>query len=151
MENKPYEVNTERAKELQERALAMVPAFDSLTPEQVNDLIATKVMGWHKAGVFWVDEYAGMMAFIAPPDTDVRKSEFTPYHSLDDCWKAEDKVLREAMETDDAHSRLNKYEDALGLILRDSNVYQSITWFAAYHATAKQKCEAILKAIGEVV
>jgi hypothetical protein len=138
------------------------PTFDSLTPEQVNSLIAVKVMGWRRTGAFWVDEFANMRLFVATEGVDVRNSEFNPYHSLDDCWKAEEKILYP--DTNDFALNMQRQSDLraamYGRIESDSVDLGHIDGMISisdrdrtelFHMTSKQKCEAILRAIGEVV
>lgn len=159
MESKPHVVNTERAEELREKALAMIgtPTFDSLSPERVNALIAEKVMGWHKE--FY--RYGAEPEYVSPYESWVdaegveRKqvlhsiyaqcscSVFTPMTLLDDCWQFEEKL--------DKNARYKYQQYLLVITSHDHRVDKAKEHWGFYHATAKQKCEAILKAIGEVV
>lgn len=136
------------------------PTFDSLTPEQVNDLIAVKVMGCNGttrqrngfSKEYLREENANYVLWI----------EFDPYHSLDDCWKAEEKLN---IATKEEVERLSSYgfQGHIGttalyntyvLILLEIMKMDPMVNFdiavSIVHATPKQKCEAMLRAIGEV-
>lgn len=145
------------------------PTFDSLTPEQVNDLIATKVMGWYKENdydphCYWLDSDNKRVALrecdyeYAPTEGSWDTGEdFDPYNSLDDCWKAEEKVGKTFASAAYCYQLaeilkpgINR-QDNLYHIKKGERFVRIETSFPLLHATAKQKCEAMLRAIGEVV
>lgn len=136
------------------------PKFQDLTPEQVNDLIATKVMGYEirEEGIYKrgpVTDPTEISAILYnnqkyfPPQRYFAGEEavyFNPYHSLDDCWIVEEKLAEGR-----GGSRV-EYQRHLAMITsRDGKIFGTRRYWFFFHATAKQKCEAILRAIGEVV
>lgn len=110
-----------------------VKAFAELTPQEVNDLVATKVCGWGAGDDNYYDE-----AY------DVKNAAlFTPASNLSDCHIAEEKLGdsqgRYLLEL----SRIVYKEDDLG------GDFMQMVW-RHVHATASQKCHAMLLAIGAV-
>ena len=144
------------------------PTFDSLSPERVNALIAEKVMGWHKE--FY--RYGAEPEYVSPYESWVdaegveRKqvlhsiyaqcscSVFTPMTLLDDCWLVEEKMLSTPLNVFDSFlQQLSEIviRDLGGMDYFELSRRQKEVGIKTFHATAKQKCEAMLRAIGEVV
>lgn len=120
------------------------PKFEDLSPEQVNSLIAGRIMRtplWQP-----VEGGEGGYAFV-----------FNPFTSLDDCWEAEEKLWTTPM----ASPVLRKYEEFLEELVFNGTTLESAlshieernarnVKFMLHHATAQQKCEAMLRAIMEI-
>lgn len=141
------------------------PTFDSLTPEQVNTLIAEKVMGWHREFFRYGEEPEHVSPYESWVDSsgaeqqhvkmtiyaDCQSQVFSPYHSLDDCWKAEEKIPEWDYETSWTETlNIKSYCFHLGSMIGGSTEDGYDGAMSLIHATAKEKCEAMLRAIGDV-
>lgn len=146
----------ENISPLKSNPMTTKPKFSDLTPEQVNDLIAVKIMGWEKTqdGLWWRDNHlkstVSRRFTISILRDDGESPNFDPCYSLDDCWKAEEKLStnqkREYSNKIFREMYLDWARPALSM-----DYYTALTgnWFCL-HATPQQKCEAMLRAIGEV-
>lgn len=131
------------------------PKFQDLTPEQVNDLGATKLMG------YTLDHIApsnGKKYTVSGTNPDgyswMGSIIFDWFHSHDDCWKAEEKIREipfnykaEGKDYEPA-PKSTEYIKELHRIFAPPQ--ERLDTFLVVHATAAQKCEAMLRAIGEV-
>ena len=92
----------------------------------------------------------------AAADISTNYTPFTPYSNLNDCWKAEEKMWT----TKNWGPNLRQYEKQLELLVFGTSLEDVISHveqskddymkFMLHHATAPQKCEAMLRAMGEV-
>lgn len=123
------------------------PRFESLTKEQVNDLVAQRVLGWSVNVEF-------PHALWDTPTGDYRRrysklnlDGFNPISSLDDAWEAEQYLYE--------NNRQTPFDYAVTLTEIVHANFNKIThpggqFWLILHATGRQRCHALLKTIGEV-
>ena len=58
--------------------------IDEMTGDELNDLMATEVMGWHRDGASWHDAEGAWMAYA---DDIFREPAWSPYDDIHDAWK----------------------------------------------------------------
>ena len=164
--------------EMEEYHARMSPCkFADLSREQINDLIAMKIMGWKKGdsfafygseedakGAYWMNQ-GKQIAFRNPINNGFFR-HFNPYDSLDDCWNAEEEILKSekvlelyvhytlrtsGMNREDLRMKhMTQVGTHAPLPFKPFTYTDILLWFYCAHATAPQKCEAMLRAIGEV-
>lgn len=127
--------------------LGQLKRFEDLTSDQVNDLIADKVMGYGERSIHQIK---GLCYFVQGTNPDgyawCGNIPFNPYESLDSCFKVEEKLAEVSSDL------CYKYRQHLLVITcRDHRVFKSRNYWEFLHASSKQKCEAVLKTIGEAV
>jgi hypothetical protein len=129
--------------------------FEKLSPQEVNDLIATKVMEWHlnsfkvnwfKDGLLVAQRWLGgeksgdiLNLRHGDPTSKAFVRYFNPYHSLDDCWLAEEALYA---KYDGWH---RGYSVVLEMIVSPKERARPSDHV---HATAVQRCEAMLREMG---
>lgn len=136
-----------RDKDKLPAVLGDIKRFEDLTSDQVNDLIADKVMGYGERSI---NQIKGLCYFVQGTNPDgyawCGNIPFNPYESLDSCFKVEEKLAEVSAEL------CYKYRQRLLVITsRDHRVSKSRNYWEFLHATPRQKCEAVLGVIGEVV
>lgn len=134
------------AKDKLPAVLGDIKRFEDLTSDQVNDLIADKVMGYGERSI---NQIKGLCYLVQGTNPDgfswSGNIPFNPYKSLDSCFKVEEKLAEVSAEL------CYKYRQRLLVITsRDHRVFKSRNYWEFLHATPRQKCEAMLRAIGEV-
>ena len=127
--------------------LGQLKRFEDLTSDQVNDLIADKVMGYGERSI---NQIKGLCYFAQGTNPDgyawCGNIPFNPYESLDSCFKVEEKLAEVSAEL------CYKYRQRLLVITsRDHRVFKARNYWEFLHATSRQKCEAVLGVIGEVL
>lgn len=111
------------------------PSFAALTPEQVNGLIAEKIMG----SPIWKPNENGEGGYAIV---------FHPWTSNDHCLDALMKLSKRSWQRDHP---MDVYIECLCAATGESYDDFDIPTATRLHlATPKQKCEAMLRAIGEV-
>jgi len=65
--------------------------IDEMSADQVNELMATDIMGWHREGASWYDVEDVWMAYA---DNVFREPAWSPYDDIADAWEVVE-VLRQ--------------------------------------------------------
>lgn len=143
------------------------PKFSDLKADEVNCLIATRIMGWHlnHSGLNWWDEGHTIVAlryFGSLKDHPAKRYQvfdypstvaelgtiifaFDPYNSLDDCWKVEEALYKTVRDKPFEYANI-----LFSIIKGDRSPMEHTFNYLVTHGTPQQKCEAMLRAIGEV-
>jgi hypothetical protein len=128
------------------------PKFSDLSGTQVNDLVATEIMGYiphseYPSALWITPEGASINRW-----NEVSRRGFSPRNDLNHCWSAESRiydVLRGTpfLYADILHDLIIEMKKipGWGKDLESKHHY----WLMA-HALPKYKCEAMLKAIGAI-
>ena len=104
----------------------MIDEIQKMTDSQINEAIATEVMGWNVLVGDYMDWYRKDRRFMQPVDS------WNPTQDLNQCYEAEEKIIENNLQ--------KKY-----LKMLESMCF--LTTFGMVHATARQRCEAMLAAV----
>lgn len=117
-----------------------LPTFESLSAEEVNDLLATKLMGWRPG-----DEYGDTSPgyyYDVPNDTVYEthpncdcECDFNPFYNLNDVHLCEERLRADKM----------LWQQYVNNLMRELLEIRH-----AIHATAQQRCHALLLTIGVI-
>ena len=112
----------------------MIDEIQKMTDSQINEAIATEVMGWNVLVGDYMDWYRKDRRFMQPVDS------WNPTQDLNQCWEAEENIKDIGLSI--------QYVRVLYGFLQNSN-RTLIFDFDIFHATARQRCEAMLMAVRE--
>lgn len=112
--------------------------YAELPDEQINELVATKVMKWHKVrDLFWFDEQNKFTGYRF--DGLLLKYQWNPIYDLNQCYQAEE---TEAIKC----GHWWKYAESLSKLLSNGELYW-MRRFDYIHANARTRCIAMLMAV----
>lgn len=112
-----------------DQVLAMEPG------QELNELVARKVMGWQKGdswgGAHWVGEDKCYRDEVA---------QFRPSQHINVAWEVEEEIIKLSLRI--------KYCESLKWVVIDTGEY--VGMFDYIHATPEQRCKAALLAVLDI-
>lgn len=112
--------------------MSMIDEIRTMTDDQMDYAIATEVMGWHMEQGWYVLPNYKVPPFMKMGRWVWLKEKYRPSVNLNQCYKAEERIVE------------------LGLVSNYLISPQSVVVFSEWamvHATARQRCEAMLMAV----
>jgi len=134
--------------------------ISEMTDQELNDSVAIEVMGWKSGheydtdGKWVVWEYSAILGHEFPV-TKISKLDWDPTHDLNQCYEAEEKIINNYDRTKDRPGatcdwyavRLREMLTPMALSEVSGVLSGNKLELLIIHATARQRCEAMLMAV----